>query len=196
MKTRLYKSEDNKVFLGVCGGLAEYFDVDSVLVRVVVFVTICFSNWLGILTYILVSILLPVKPKYKGSSSNDNGKFSNATKNNGYSDVNTDSGNTFKGENQSFNGNTSYNTGNYYSDFKGYRTQNDFYEDYKKERNASGSGTLSVTLGLIMVSIGTVFLIDKYFPIMNKASDFVLPIFFILMGGMIIYKTGKKAENE
>ncbi|HPI32392.1 MAG TPA: PspC domain-containing protein, partial [candidate division Zixibacteria bacterium] len=32
--TRLYRSAENKVIAGVCGGLGEYFDVDPNLVRV------------------------------------------------------------------------------------------------------------------------------------------------------------------
>ena len=33
MEKRLYKSNKNKVLCGVCGGIAEYFNVDPPLVR-------------------------------------------------------------------------------------------------------------------------------------------------------------------
>ena len=32
---KLYKSRDDKWFGGVCGGIGEYFDVDSIIIRIV-----------------------------------------------------------------------------------------------------------------------------------------------------------------
>lgn len=55
---RLTKSDKDKVILGVCGGLAEYFEVDPVIVRVI-FVLLALGNGFGVLIYIILAIALP-----------------------------------------------------------------------------------------------------------------------------------------
>ena len=47
-RKRLYKSTDDCMLFGVCGGVAEYFHVDSTIIRllVVLFCLILFSTWL------------------------------------------------------------------------------------------------------------------------------------------------------
>ena len=55
---RLYRSSDRRILLGVCGGLADYFDVDATLVRLV-FLALAFFGGSGILIYILMAIVMP-----------------------------------------------------------------------------------------------------------------------------------------
>lgn len=57
---KLYKSE-NKVLTGVCGGIAEYFDVDPTLIRLA-WVVFCAAGGSGILAYILCVLFIPQKP--------------------------------------------------------------------------------------------------------------------------------------
>ena len=58
---KLYKSSTDKKLAGVCGGLAEYFNIDSTLVRLgwVVFGLLCGS---GLLAYIIAAIIMPDRP--------------------------------------------------------------------------------------------------------------------------------------
>ncbi|MFA6470017.1 MAG: PspC domain-containing protein [Bacteroidota bacterium] len=58
---RLYRSQTNKVFAGVCGGLAEYFDVDPVVVRILFVLMILFGGT-GIFLYIAAIFIVPKKP--------------------------------------------------------------------------------------------------------------------------------------
>lgn len=60
---RLTKSLSNKVFAGVAGGIAEYFDTDPVLVRIA-FVIATFVNGIGLIAYIIGMIAIP-KPDYR-----------------------------------------------------------------------------------------------------------------------------------
>lgn len=55
---KLYRSKKNRVIAGVCGGVAEYFDVDPTIVRLA---WIVFSLlWgAGILAYIIAWIIVP-----------------------------------------------------------------------------------------------------------------------------------------
>ena len=54
---RLQKSK-NRMILGVAGGIADYFRIDPVIVRVI-FILLVFANGLGVLLYILLALLLP-----------------------------------------------------------------------------------------------------------------------------------------
>ena len=55
---RLYKSSVNRMLCGVCGGIAEYFDIDPTLVRLV-WVIITFMGVAVILDYIISAIIIP-----------------------------------------------------------------------------------------------------------------------------------------
>jgi phage shock protein C len=59
---RLYKSRKNKVIDGVCGGIAEYFEVDPVLVRVL-FVLFLFMGGSAFIAYIVGMIIIPKEPQ-------------------------------------------------------------------------------------------------------------------------------------
>ena len=61
MKKRLYKSNDNKMLAGVCGGVAEYYDIDPTLVRLG-WVVLCALYGGGILAYIVAAIVIPRRP--------------------------------------------------------------------------------------------------------------------------------------
>ena len=55
---KLYKSNANKMVAGVCGGIAEYFNIDPTLVRLG-FVAISFMFGSGLLVYIIAAIIIP-----------------------------------------------------------------------------------------------------------------------------------------
>ena len=59
-KKRLYKIEQGKKIDGVCGGIAEFFDIDPTLVRLAwVLFTACAGS--GIIAYIIAAIVMPRK---------------------------------------------------------------------------------------------------------------------------------------
>lgn len=61
MKKRLYRTEgpDAKLF-GVCGGVAEYFEIDPTLVRVG-WVILAFAGSLGFWGYLVCALIMPKK---------------------------------------------------------------------------------------------------------------------------------------
>ena len=63
MKKRLCKSNKDKKVDGVCGGIAEYFDVDSTLIRLA-WVLFCFFGGSGLLAYLIAAIIIPRQPDY------------------------------------------------------------------------------------------------------------------------------------
>ena len=60
---KLYLSDTDKKIFGVCGGIAEYFEVDSTLVRLIWVIMTVLSVGLGIIAYVLAAIIMPQKPK-------------------------------------------------------------------------------------------------------------------------------------
>ncbi len=58
MPKRLYRSQTERMIAGVCGGLAEYFDVDPVFMRLA-FVLLAFLTGIGFLLYPLLWIIMP-----------------------------------------------------------------------------------------------------------------------------------------
>ena len=62
MEKRFYLSTTDKKIGGVCGGIAEYFNIDSLLVRIG-FLTLLFGFGFGLLPYILLWILAPKSPR-------------------------------------------------------------------------------------------------------------------------------------
>lgn len=56
---KLYRStKDSKIF-GVCGGIAEYFDIDSTIVRVTAVVLTFLPVIPGVLVYLILALIIP-----------------------------------------------------------------------------------------------------------------------------------------
>lgn len=54
---RLYRSRSNKIIAGVCGGIAEYFNIDPVIVRILAVVIPGF----GWFAYLVCAIIIPLE---------------------------------------------------------------------------------------------------------------------------------------
>ena len=64
---RLYKS-DNKMICGVCSGVAEYFDIDPTLVRLIVVFLIFAGVGSGLIAYIIAAVIMPEKDQVQRES--------------------------------------------------------------------------------------------------------------------------------
>lgn len=60
MNKKLYKSQEDKKLCGVCGGIAEYFELDSTLVRLA-WVLLTVLGGSGLLVYIIAALIMPSK---------------------------------------------------------------------------------------------------------------------------------------
>ncbi len=58
MNKKLYKSSTDKKIAGVCGGLAEYFDIDSTIIRLI-FVLFILLAFTGLLAYLIFAVIMP-----------------------------------------------------------------------------------------------------------------------------------------
>ncbi len=62
-RKKLYLSQTDKKIAGVCGGLAEYFGIDSTVVRILwVLLSIFFGS--GIIAYLIAWLLIPREPSF------------------------------------------------------------------------------------------------------------------------------------
>lgn len=61
MGKRLYKIEDGKILDGVCGGIAQYLDVDPTVIRLL-WILFTAMGGSGILAYIICAIVIPRQP--------------------------------------------------------------------------------------------------------------------------------------
>ena len=61
MEKKLYKSKTDKKIFGVCGGIAEYFGIDSTIIRLLWALSIVCAG-VGLAAYIVTAIVLPENP--------------------------------------------------------------------------------------------------------------------------------------
>ena len=63
MQKKLYRPREGRVLVGVCTGIADYFNVDPVLIRLG-WVIFCCLGGSGILAYLVAAVLIPEEPEY------------------------------------------------------------------------------------------------------------------------------------
>ena len=56
---RLFRSANDKMICGVCGGIAEYFNIDPTLIRLAIVLLACLSFGTAIIAYIIAAIIMP-----------------------------------------------------------------------------------------------------------------------------------------
>ena len=61
MQKKLYRSKSDRVLVGVCGGVAEYFNIDPTVVRVIWAVASVFA-FAGVLAYAVCAFVITEKP--------------------------------------------------------------------------------------------------------------------------------------
>ena len=59
---KLYKTEDDMIICGVCGGIARYFNLDPTLVRLA-FAFLSIVGGSGVLLYLAAAVIIPRQPR-------------------------------------------------------------------------------------------------------------------------------------
>lgn len=70
---RLYRSESDRKIAGICGGLADYFDIDPVIPRVV-FVALFIGAGSGLLLYLVMWFIIPTESEINSTTNAPNNK--------------------------------------------------------------------------------------------------------------------------
>lgn len=58
---KLYRSNNDRMLAGVCGGLGEYFHIDPVIIRLI-FALIAFGGGAGLWIYLIMALVIPNNP--------------------------------------------------------------------------------------------------------------------------------------
>ena len=59
---KLYRSEDNKIFAGIVGGIGEHFDIDPTLLRLIWLLILIFTGIVpGLIVYLIAIFIVPKK---------------------------------------------------------------------------------------------------------------------------------------
>ncbi|MEY8355137.1 PspC domain-containing protein [Lachnospiraceae bacterium 54-53] len=58
MYRKLYRSRDNRMILGLCGGIGEYFKIDPIIVRILFLI-----SGIGIIAYFVICCFIPADPR-------------------------------------------------------------------------------------------------------------------------------------
>ena len=61
MEKKLYRSKTDKKLFGVCGGLAEYFGIDSTIIRLILVLAVVCAG-VGVLAYFIAALVIPEQP--------------------------------------------------------------------------------------------------------------------------------------
>ncbi len=65
---RLYRSRTNKQLAGVCGGVAEYFNLDPTIVRII-WLLLTLAGGPGLILYIIMAVVVPEEPEFVQTSA-------------------------------------------------------------------------------------------------------------------------------
>lgn len=85
---RLYRSSKSKVFGGVAGGIAEYFDIDPIIIRIL-FLVIALAGGGGAIVYLIMWIAIPLEP-FAPFTMNSSAPFSENASQEGTENTSTD----------------------------------------------------------------------------------------------------------
>jgi phage shock protein C len=66
---RLYRSKSERMIAGVCGGLGEYLNIDSTIIRII-FIAAALFGGPGLIVYLVMWLLVPEEPLAKDTIIN------------------------------------------------------------------------------------------------------------------------------
>jgi len=195
MTERLYRSTKEKMIGGVCGGLAEYFDVDVTLVRLIAVLTL-FMGGAGFLAYVAALIIIPAD---KRDRTVYGGQGGSVPKVNEEIIVNSESEKRDFSEKTEFReGNQMNNENNEGQQFEEQnqheqQSQNPYgqhhhqqYHGHQQE-DVKHSPQRNRTAGIILIVLGAFFLLNEWMPYWFDLSK-MWPLILIIIGATILFK--------
>jgi phage shock protein C len=167
MNKRLYKSSTDRILFGVCGGIAEYFDVDAMIIRLLMLVFALTGA--GVLFYIFAAIIMRGENEARMSY----GKRYTT----GGASYNASGAETYTGE---FSEESAAEHG----------AEPSYTADPKRPQTSAGKGSGVVIIGLILIIIGVFYLINRFIPIFYWID--IKAIFAVLLVLVGIYFVAKR----
>jgi phage shock protein PspC (stress-responsive transcriptional regulator) len=169
-QTRLYRSVQGRVIGGVAGGLADFFGMDPTIVRLI-FVLLVIFGGSGVLLYVVLWIILPERNIY--STFN---QFTTPPPSAAPGDA-SGIGETFEGFNQEKT---------YYAANEPITSATEVQQRKKIEGSLIG--------GVILIVIGSLFLIEKFIPRINFGD--LWPVVLIAIGLILIFGSIPRGNKD
>jgi phage shock protein C len=172
MEHRLYRSQRNRIVLGVCGGLGEYFNIDPVIIRVITVVIIIASGvFPGLVAYLIMALVIPTAGS-TAATPRDSVRENVDDMRNTASNIGEEIRTTFE------NKETKTNTVN---------------EPHPiSSQPASNNNKALFILGIIIIAIGVIFVVGNVFGWFFK---YLWPILLIAAGVIIILMVRRRPKN-
>ena len=168
MTERLYKSKNNKMIAGVCGGIAEYFNVDATLIRLAWLLAVFFGGS-GLVLYIMAMIIVPERKPHTEERREEE------------SDIKNVPDDTAQGEPQ-----TASNERDHRAEVSA--AENIKAENTKKpELPKTQERKRKYMLGLILVALGGYFILQRFMPHYFNLNDW-WPIILIIIGVVLLFR--------
>jgi phage shock protein C len=186
MEKRLYRNEHDRTIAGVASGLSDYLQIDKKIIILLFCLSIPFLAGTGLLVYVILWIVLPVKndPQANFRKFNDyfqknpNDPFFNSPS--GFNDP-TDAEQT------------KWNTPNAGPDF-GMKDQPAFGQQKQSDTSRTIVGLLLLLLGLFLFLRFTLDVLPEWFSIWKIWQ--LWPVVIIIIGVNLIFKNKRKSEWE
>jgi phage shock protein C len=132
---RLYRSRDDRMLAGVAGGLAEYWDADPSLIRLVWALLVIFTGGIALIVYIVMALILPDGPVTTLSA-------------------------------------------------EAVAVRDTRRAARREARSRGGGRTAGIVFGLLLLLLGTWFLIEELFPALD--TDLFWPIGLVILGAALL----------
>jgi phage shock protein PspC (stress-responsive transcriptional regulator) len=184
---RLYRCRHDKRLAGVSSGLAEYFDLDVSLVRILWVLSIFFGG-LGILLYIVMAIIVPMEPEYLAQPSAGGSATAGA---------NATPGQPGQAEPMTDAEGNPLAAGAAPGAPVGPHAHSGWYvADEAHRHRTGGSGMGATFFGAILILFGALALIDGYLPGWADSGRFLWPAFILGVGALLVVTAVRRRPNE
>ncbi len=168
MNRRLYRCRHDQRIAGVASGVAEYFDADPTIVRILWVLSIFFGG-LGLLLYVAMAIIVPLEPEegyvmgaQVGDATGDAGEAGDAA---GQATVPSPTG---------------------------------WHSAPTTHRHAArgGSGRAATFFGIMLILFGGLALIDAFLPAWADGGRFLWPAFIVGIGALLVATAVRREPTE
>lgn len=153
MSKKLYRSRNDRMIAGVCGGLAEYFDVDSSLIRLAVLFVFLFQG-VGLIAYIIAWLVMSEEPLQNEYRMPDDYYIEDHKNKENYSASESSS----QDEEERAESENAENK-------RKRESEKEYYQKYEEKKSKSKEDNNRRKLfAVVMIMVGSIFLLDIWVP--------------------------------
>lgn len=185
MNHRLYRSIKDPKIAGVCSGIAEYFNIDPVLVRIL-FVFMLFFGMMGFFIYIVLAIIIPkepINPEIQDPNTETTEPKSKEEVKKDFEQMGKDFGAKMEDMGKGFGARMEDLGKDFEKNMKNFGKEMEEKADGFGKNSPTGKFFLSI-IGTIFIGLGATILIAKFCPFFK--FEFYFPAILIFCGILLI----------